>query len=433
MQHALPNSAGSGVEATPVSRDTEVPGVALASFSDRKPVGWDAPHAGGRPVSPLDELAPSTAQPGLASANGADSGPDAAALPCQNSNNSDKRPRYRLRPVPGNPDVFTDGSEGRCYMQVDADTVQRYGYLDHASAFFTWLVRQGRSPQHPLKAVFKMETRGNETFKRRALSFEEAARLIVGSGKRGLVYLVAVAIGLRRREMKLLRWSDLHLDEAKPCVQLRAETTKAKRADTVPIIPVLAESLRAAKARAKGPSDLVFPRGVPKPSTLAKDLVACGISVQDARGFRVDFHALRHTYSSLMGSAGVNELARMKLSRHRSWKMTDRYTDVQVLPLHEEIAKFGSALASSIASLKSGKTGQNEATPVQLPVLGLEPESSVFVSGRPDLANAVQDWSRSQSGGEGGIRTPDTLRYTRFPSARIRPLCHLSSDQRSVE
>lgn len=267
----------------------------------------------------------------------------------------------------------------------------RNDYLDHASAFLTWLVRQGRATQHPLKAVFKMETRGNETFKRRALSFEEAARLIVGSGKRGLVYLVAVAIGLRRREMKLLRWSDLHLDEAKPFVQLRAETTKAKRADAVPVIPLLADSLRAAKLRAKGPSDLVFPRGVPKPSTLAKDLVACGISVQDARGFRVDFHALRHTYSSLMGSAGVNELARMKLSRHRSWKMTDRYTDVQVLPLHEEIAKFGSALASSIASLKSGKTGQNEATPVQLHESGIGPESSVFVSGRPDLANAVQD------------------------------------------
>ncbi len=29
-------------------------------------------------------------------------------------------------------------------------------------------------------------------------------------------------------------------------------------------------------------------------------------------------------------------------------------------------------------------------------------------------------------GGEGGIRTPDILRYTRFPSERTRPLCDLS-------
>ena len=30
------------------------------------------------------------------------------------------------------------------------------------------------------------------------------------------------------------------------------------------------------------------------------------------------------------------------------------------------------------------------------------------------------------NGEEGGVRTPETLRFTRFPSVRIRPLCHLS-------
>ena len=29
-------------------------------------------------------------------------------------------------------------------------------------------------------------------------------------------------------------------------------------------------------------------------------------------------------------------------------------------------------------------------------------------------------------GGEGGIRTPETFRFTRFPSERTRPLCDLS-------
>ena len=33
----------------------------------------------------------------------------------------------------------------------------------------------------------------------------------------------------------------------------------------------------------------------------------------------------------------------------------------------------------------------------------------------------------STSGGEGGIRTPDTrLEYTRFPSVRLQPLGHFS-------
>jgi hypothetical protein len=106
--------------------------------------------------------------------------------------------------------------------------------------------------------------------------------------------------------------------------------------------------------------------------------------------------------------------------------MTDRYTDTHVLPLHDEIAKFGNALASSIASLKSGKTGQNESKVVQGEALTQPAEIVVTVSEKPDLADAVQVCPVVQSGGEGGIRTPDTLRYTRFPSARIRPLCHLS-------
>jgi hypothetical protein len=31
-----------------------------------------------------------------------------------------------------------------------------------------------------------------------------------------------------------------------------------------------------------------------------------------------------------------------------------------------------------------------------------------------------------EGGGETGIRTLDTLRYTRFPSVRLKPLGHLS-------
>ena len=35
-------------------------------------------------------------------------------------------------------------------------------------------------------------------------------------------------------------------------------------------------------------------------------------------------------------------------------------------------------------------------------------------------------------GGETGIRTLDTLRYTRFPSVRLQPLGHLSAVGRTV-
>lgn len=41
--------SGSGAKGAPVSRDTEVPGVALGSFYGRNPTVWDAPSEGGGP------------------------------------------------------------------------------------------------------------------------------------------------------------------------------------------------------------------------------------------------------------------------------------------------------------------------------------------------------------------------------------------------
>src|SRR5438270_12990435 len=46
----------------------------------------------------------------------------------------------------------------------------------------------------------------------------------------------------------------------------------------------------------------------------------------------------------------------------------------------------------------------------------------------PALCNTFHgETGSSITGGEGGIRTHDTLPYTRFPSVRLRPLGHLSS------
>ena len=38
----------------------------------------------------------------------------------------------------------------------------------------------------------------------------------------------------------------------------------------------------------------------------------------------------------------------------------------------------------------------------------------------------TRSYTREVNGGEGGIRTPGTLRYNGFQDRRIRPLCHLS-------
>ncbi|SUS07604.1 putative Site-specific recombinase XerD [uncultured Defluviicoccus sp.] len=250
----------------------------------------------------------------------------------------------------------------------------RNEYLAHALAFFNWLMRQERATNNPLKSVFKLSGKGQETFKRRYLSFAEVVLLVESSGRRGLVYFVATCTGLRRNEIKQLLWTDIDLDADKPHMKIRAETTKAKRGAVIPLIPPLAAALRAAKPSKPHFSGRVFPRGIPSVTTLTKDLQACGIAYEDARGHRVDFHALRHTFASLLASAEVPELVRMKLARHTEWKQTDRYTDPASVPLFSGIEKFGAALPSSIASLNSGKTGPNEGKVVQVasPILSVE-------------------------------------------------------------
>ena len=46
-----------------------------------------------------------------------------------------------------------------------------------------------------------------------------------------------------------------------------------------------------------------------------------------------------------------------------------------------------------------------------------------------DFTSHPQFCSCHNHGGERGIRTPDTLRYTRFPSVRTRPLCESSAEE----
>ena len=59
--------------------------------------------------------------------------PAPAGLPCQNSNNSNT-PRYRLRPVPNQPGVYTDRSKKRLWDQRDDDTLHRFGMPTGAEA-----------------------------------------------------------------------------------------------------------------------------------------------------------------------------------------------------------------------------------------------------------------------------------------------------------
>jgi integrase len=286
-------------------------------------------------------------------------------------------------------DITADSVEKWLSAQTEFSPKTLNEYIAHAKTFANWLENQGRLPVNPLRRVGKIPTEGRETFKRRALKLEEFLGLLSHSGPRRTAYALAVLTGLRRGELKRLLWADVHLDDPKPWIEVRAATTKNKRPATMFLVPQLVSLLREIRGAGIG---LVLPGGVPGVDKLEQDLVAAGVPVKDERGWRVDFHALRHTYASLLGAAGVSEGARVKMVRHSEWRQTDHYTDPNSVPLHAGMEKLCALLPSSLASPNSGKMRPRQRKAVQ--TSNAQSTAEVVACGResPVLASAVQSW-----------------------------------------
>jgi hypothetical protein len=218
--------------------------------------------------------------------------------------------------------------------------------------------RNERLERNPLKSVGKSETRGKERYVRRALTATELATLIETSGKRALPYMLAAYTGLRHGEIKQLTWADVHLDESRPYILARPSTTKNKKTAVLPLVPQLAERLKDWRAQQHSLTGTVFKHSVPTAVTLLKDLAACGIKGVDEHGRHLDFHALRHTFATMLASAGISPRVAMELMRHSDMRLTAKtYTDAMNLPLFGELEKLTPSVPSLPASLNCEKTG----------------------------------------------------------------------------
>jgi len=270
-------------------------------------------------------------------------------------------------------------------------------YLGLASAFLNWLERNQRIASNPMRRVAKAETKGKERRKRRALSQTEIDLLLGKSGKRGLAYFLAAYTGLRRGEMKQLMWSDVHLDAPKPFIEVRASTTKNHRSALIPLVPALAEALRVRVPLNSDKTGKVFRLGVPTPETLRDDLKASGIAVCDDLGRVVDFHALRHTFATMLARAGIPPRVAMELMRHSDMRLTQgTYTDATVLPLFNEVAKLPSPACSLGRSQNFAKPGQNVEKPVQSDPANTGGKIVAISERRTHLAKAVPSWENSE-------------------------------------
>ncbi len=205
-------------------------------------------------------------------------------------------------------------------------------YLAVAKSFCNWCVSNSRLAGNPLASVSKIE-HVEKVYERRALTIEESRRLLEHAGPRRLIYLFALNTGLRRSEINQLQWGDVRIgpDEKTPYIALRASTTKARRADTLPLRDDIADELRAIMPTDAKPTDKVF-GSVPKMATFKRDLERAGIKHSDGAGRVIDFHGLRVSYGTMLAKAGVAPRVAMELMRHTDMRLTmGIYTDPRIL------------------------------------------------------------------------------------------------------
>lgn len=213
-------------------------------------------------------------------------------------------------------------------------------YHETLRAFCKWAVKRKRLAVNPLAGMEQLDETADVRRERRALTAEQLAGLLaVIPEPHKTLYRFILSTGLRRQEAADLKWADVRLNAPMPFLALRAAATKARRADELPVRADLAAMLKDLRGEA-GDDERVFP-DTPTMDQHRTWLTEAGIDWKDSDGRRADFHALRHTYGTLLSKAGVMPREAMALMRHTDMKQTMRtYTDARVFNLSGAVEKL---------------------------------------------------------------------------------------------
>jgi integrase len=218
-------------------------------------------------------------------------------------------------------------------------------YLEALGAMCRWCVKRNRVAADPTAGIDRVDNTADIRRGRRALTDDEVTGLLkAATPEHAAVYRLILATGLRRNEVANLEWGDIRLDAVRPFISLRASTTKAKRADTLPLRVELASELRDRRAAAGDVSetDRVY-ADLPTIDAHKDYLMAAGIAFVDDRKRRADLHALRHTFGTNLARADVSVREAMELMRHTDMRLTTKvYTDPKAFNLSAAVERLPS-------------------------------------------------------------------------------------------
>ncbi len=136
-------------------------------------------------------------------------------------------------------------------------------------------------------------------------------------------------------------------------------------------MPSLASALKVyLSGKGKDESAFVMPDRTNLARMLRVDLEACKIAPTDSSGRTVDFHALRHSYISLMARAGVAPKVLMDLARHSDVNLTMGYYSHTLMADRAEALKSLPDLIGPEPKQQMRATGTYDTVPIPVDFAG---------------------------------------------------------------
>jgi len=327
-------------------------------------------------------------------------------------------------------------------------------YLSAFKQFCRWMVRDRRASHNPVDFLDGMNVKLDRRHDRRNLTANELSKLLKATAtgpvrhkldgvSRAILYRVAMETGLRRNELRSLILDSLELDSEPPAIRVAPANVKNRKQTVQPIRRELVDELCSwLQGREMAPESRLWPTLTNHTSKMLKaDLVAAGIAYVDASGRFADFHALRHSYISLITQGGVHPKLAQRLARHSDINLTmSRYSHtlladeaeaLDVLPNFPSVVegpRQDRQILAATGTDDASATRQN-VLPNCLPKSGAfehtsthfdaqsKSERSIPFEVRGDAEMSRKPWTNpcirpENASGEGGIRTPGRVAPT---------------------